>query len=90
MAFDNLHFFICFQDQSDVSEFKFSKFAATYFEGQATSYHISKNLSRPLLSHEIEADKLVSILNFFCFMPLSLCSFITWYQQNPCSMQITL
>ena len=50
-----------FQDQSDVSEFKFSKFAATYFEGQATSYHISKNLSRPLLSQENETDKLVRI-----------------------------
>lgn len=55
-------------DQRDVSEFKFSKFAATYFEGQATSYHITKNLSRPLLSHESETDKLAALAVFITIL----------------------
>ncbi|VDD94921.1 unnamed protein product, partial [Enterobius vermicularis] len=36
----------------DLSGFQFGKFAATYFQGQATPQHIKKPLRAPLLLHE--------------------------------------
>eukprot|EP00112_Aurelia_sp_Birch-Aquarium-sp1_P015328 Seg339.1 transcript_id=Seg339.1/GoldUCD/mRNA.D3Y31 product=Myosin-VIIa protein_id=Seg339.1/GoldUCD/D3Y31 len=55
-------------DQNDVSEFKFSKFAATYFEGQATAYHVTRNLNRPLIAPENEIDKLAALAVFTTIM----------------------
>lgn len=47
------------EDDMDVSEFKFSKFAAMYFQGNATHTHIRKALRQPLLSLSNEGDQLV-------------------------------
>lgn len=45
----------------DLSEFKFSKFAAMYFQGNATHTHIRKALRQPLLQLNSEGDQLVSM-----------------------------
>lgn len=43
----------------DLSGFQFGKFAATYFQGQATPQHIKKPLRAPLLLHEDPGHQLV-------------------------------
>ncbi|XP_013068549.2 myosin-VIIa-like isoform X2 [Biomphalaria glabrata] len=49
------------EDDMDVSEFKFSKFAAMYFQGNATHTHIRKALRQPLLSLSNEGDQLAAL-----------------------------
>ncbi|CAJ0968764.1 unnamed protein product [Ranitomeya imitator] len=44
-----------------LSDFTFSKFAATYFQGSATDTHIRKTLHQPLLYHEDHGDVLVRL-----------------------------
>lgn len=44
----------------DLSEYKFFKFAATYFQGVSTHSYIRRPLKQPLLFHEDEGDQLVS------------------------------
>lgn len=48
------------QPEEDVSQFRFSKFAATYFQGGATAVYIRRPLKQSLLSLASEADSMVS------------------------------
>ena len=43
----------------DLSEYKFSKFAATYFQGQATPTYIKRQLKQPLLGLKNQQDRVV-------------------------------
>ena len=47
-------------DDEDISEYKFAKFAATYFQGSATHTYIRRALKQSLLSLKNEGDQLVS------------------------------
>ena len=47
------------EEDEDLSEYKFSKFAATYFQGVSTYTYIRRALKQPLLFHEDEGDQLV-------------------------------
>lgn len=49
------------EEDEDLSEYKFSKFAATYFQGVSTHTYIRRPLKQPLLFHEDEGDQLVSL-----------------------------
>ena len=54
------------QDE-DLREYTFAKFASTYFQGNALPHFTKKTLKQPLLSIKSERDQLVSIiLNFSC------------------------
>ena len=48
------------EDDEDVREYKFSKFAAMYFQSNATHTYIRKALRQPLLPLRNEGDQLVS------------------------------
>ncbi|XP_046908085.1 unconventional myosin-VIIa-like [Hypomesus transpacificus] len=45
----------------DLSEYKFSKFAATYFQSTATYTYARRPLKQPLLFHEDEGDQLAAL-----------------------------
>lgn len=47
-------------DEEDLSEYKFSKFAAMYFKNNATHSYIRRVLREPLLPLASDGDKLVS------------------------------
>lgn len=47
-------------DQEDLSDYKFAKFAATYFQGPSTYSYIRRPLKQPLLFHDDEGDQLVT------------------------------
>ena len=47
-------------DDIDLSEYKFPKFAATYFQSNATHTYIKKRLKHPLLALKHEVDQFVS------------------------------
>lgn len=47
------------EEEEDLSEYKFAKFAATYFQGTTTHTYIRRPLKQPLLYHEDEGDQLV-------------------------------
>ena len=47
-------------DVPDISEFKFSKFAAMYFQNNASHAYIRRALKHPLLPLRNEGDQLVS------------------------------
>uniref|UniRef100_A0A669DIY7 Myosin VIIAb n=1 Tax=Oreochromis niloticus TaxID=8128 RepID=A0A669DIY7_ORENI len=49
------------EEEEDLSEYKFSKFAATYFQGVSTHTYIRRPLKQPLLFHEDEGDQLVRL-----------------------------
>lgn len=51
-----------FDNDIDVSEYKFSKFAAMYFQDNATHSFIRRALRQPLLPLESSGDQLVSEL----------------------------
>nr|XP_039263341.1 unconventional myosin-VIIa-like isoform X3 [Styela clava] len=59
----------------DISEYKFAKFATTYFQGSADHTHIKRPLRQPLLHHDSEGDKLaalavwITILRFMGDLP---------------------
>ncbi|KAM9357798.1 unconventional myosin-VIIb [Symphorus nematophorus] len=44
------------EDDDDLDEYSFSKFASMYFQGAATPDHIRQRLRQPLLYHEDEGD----------------------------------
>lgn len=46
-------------DEEDLSEYKFAKFAATYFQGTTTHTYVRRPLKQPLLFHDDEGDQLV-------------------------------
>jgi myosin-7 len=50
-------------DDIDLSEFKFQKFAATYFQGNSTHNYSRKPLKQSLLPLETQGDQLVSLLH---------------------------
>ena len=49
-----------FEDEGVVG-YQFVKFAATYFQGQASAQHIKRALKQPLLYHENSGDQLASL-----------------------------
>ncbi|XP_053334493.1 unconventional myosin-VIIa isoform X3 [Clarias gariepinus] len=63
------------EEHEDLSEYKFAKFAATYFQGNTTHTYVRRPLKQPLLYHEDEGDQLaalavwVTILRFMGDMP---------------------
>lgn len=59
------------EEDEDLSEYKFSKFAATYFQGVSTYTYIRRPLKQPLLFHEDEGDQLVG-LDLFAHEPKAL------------------
>ncbi|XP_077578551.1 unconventional myosin-VIIa-like isoform X1 [Stigmatopora nigra] len=48
-------------DEEDLSEYKFAKFAATYFQGTTTHSYVRRPLKQPLLFHEDEGDQLAAL-----------------------------
>uniref|UniRef100_A0A8C1YM93 Myosin VIIAa n=1 Tax=Cyprinus carpio TaxID=7962 RepID=A0A8C1YM93_CYPCA len=50
-------------DVEDLSEYKFAKFSATYFQGTTTHSYVRRPLKQPLLFHEDEGDQLTYISN---------------------------
>ncbi len=50
------------EDEEDISQYKFAKFAATYFQGNSSSTYIRRVLKAPLLQLKNEGDQLVSFL----------------------------
>ncbi|XP_069752500.1 unconventional myosin-VIIa-like [Narcine bancroftii] len=48
-------------DEDDLSQYTFPKYAATYFQGSATPTHIRRPLRHPLLFHEDWIDVLASL-----------------------------
>ncbi|XP_059397584.1 unconventional myosin-VIIa isoform X2 [Carassius carassius] len=48
-------------EEEDLSEYKFAKFAATYFQGNATYTYTRRPLKQPLLFHEDEGDQLAAL-----------------------------
>ncbi|XP_055405139.1 unconventional myosin-VIIa [Bubalus kerabau] len=63
------------EDEEDLSEYKFAKFAATYFQGTATHTYTRRPLKQPLLYHDDEGDQLaalavwITILRFMGDLP---------------------
>jgi myosin-7 len=51
------------EDEEDLSEFKFQKFAATYFQGNITHQYSRKPLKHPLLPLHTQGDQLVRIFH---------------------------
>lgn len=49
------------EDEEDLSEFKFQKFAATYFQGNIGHQYSRKPLKHSLLPLHTQGDQLVSI-----------------------------
>lgn len=47
------------EDEEDLSEYKFAKFSATYFQGTTTHTYTRRPLKQPLLYHDDEGDQLV-------------------------------
>ncbi|XP_019717154.1 unconventional myosin-VIIa-like [Hippocampus comes] len=48
-------------DEEDLSEYKFAKFAATYFQGTNAHTYVRRPLKQPLLFHEDEGDQLAAL-----------------------------
>ncbi|XP_073938581.1 unconventional myosin-VIIa isoform X2 [Castor canadensis] len=63
------------EDKEDLSEYKFAKFAATYFQGTTTHSYTRRPLKQPLLFHDDEGDQLaalavwITILRFMGDLP---------------------
>ncbi|KAL0994634.1 hypothetical protein UPYG_G00125160 [Umbra pygmaea] len=48
-------------EEEDLSDYKFSKFAATYFQSTTTHTYLRRPLKQPLLFHEDEGDQLAAL-----------------------------
>nr|XP_023501427.1 unconventional myosin-VIIa isoform X4 [Equus caballus] len=63
------------EDEEDLSEYKFAKFAATYFQGTTMHTYTRRPLKQPLLYHDDEGDQLaalavwITILRFMGDLP---------------------
>ncbi|PIO38440.1 hypothetical protein AB205_0065430, partial [Aquarana catesbeiana] len=63
------------EEEEDLSEYKYAKFSATYFQGTTTNTYIRRPLKQPLLYHEDEGDQLaalavwITILRFMGDLP---------------------
>uniref|UniRef100_A0AAQ5YT46 Myosin VIIAb n=1 Tax=Amphiprion ocellaris TaxID=80972 RepID=A0AAQ5YT46_AMPOC len=70
------------EEEEDLSEYKFSKFAATYFQGVSTHTYIRRPLKQPLLFHEDEGDQLaalavwITVLRFMGDLPEPKCQLV--------------
>ncbi|KAF6721755.1 Unconventional myosin-VIIa, partial [Oryzias melastigma] len=70
------------EEEEDLSQFKFSKFAATYFQGVSTHTYIRRALKQPLLFHEDEGDQLaalavwITVLRFMGDLPEPKCQLV--------------
>jgi myosin-7 len=67
-------------EDEDLKEYTFAKFASTYFQGNATPHFTKKTLKQPLLTIKSERDQLVSLTEtkkkkdfFFFFSYTNLC-----------------
>ena len=49
-------------DDEDISDYKFNKFVATYFQGQATHSYVRRPLKQALLPLRNDADRQVTKL----------------------------
>ncbi|KAM8822173.1 LOW QUALITY PROTEIN: unconventional myosin-VIIa-like [Synchiropus picturatus] len=49
------------EEEEDLSEYKFAKFAATYFQGTSSHGYVRRPLKQPLLFHEDEGDQLAAL-----------------------------
>ncbi|XP_053723463.1 unconventional myosin-VIIa-like isoform X13 [Synchiropus splendidus] len=49
------------EEEEDLSEYKFAKFAATYFQGTSSHSYVRRPLKQPLLFHEDEGDQLAAL-----------------------------
>ncbi|KAK7926039.1 hypothetical protein WMY93_008349 [Mugilogobius chulae] len=69
-------------EEDDLSNYKFTKFAATYFQGVSTHTYIRRPLKQPLLFHEDEGDQLaalavwVTVLRFMGDLPEPKCQLV--------------
>ena len=56
------------EDYEDLSEYKFQKFAATYFQGTFTHQYSKKPLKHSLLPLQTQGDQLVGfrVIMFIC------------------------
>ncbi|KAM8835793.1 unconventional myosin-VIIa isoform 1-T1 [Synchiropus picturatus] len=69
-------------EDEDLSDYKFSKFAAAYFQGVSTHTYIRRALKQPLLFHEDEGDQLaalavwITILRFMGDLPEPKCALL--------------
>ncbi|XP_074073046.1 unconventional myosin-VIIa isoform X2 [Macrotis lagotis] len=63
------------EEEEDLSEYKFAKFSATYFQGTTTHTYTRRPLKQPLLYHDDEGDQLaalavwITILRFMGDLP---------------------
>ncbi|XP_013764296.1 unconventional myosin-VIIa [Pundamilia nyererei] len=70
------------EEEEDLSEYKFSKFAATYFQGVSIHTYIRRALKQPLLFHEDEGDQLaalavwITVLRFMGDLPEPKCPMV--------------
>ncbi|XP_047186505.1 unconventional myosin-VIIa-like isoform X3 [Scophthalmus maximus] len=70
------------EEDEDLSEYTFSKFAATYFQGLSTHTYIRRPLKQPLLFHEDEGDQLaalavwITVLRFMGDLPEPKCQLV--------------
>ncbi|XP_068601994.1 unconventional myosin-VIIa-like [Brachionichthys hirsutus] len=48
-------------DEEDLSEYKFTKYAATYFQGTSSHTYVRRPLKQPLLFHDDEGDQLAAL-----------------------------
>ena len=66
---------IASEDEEDLTEFKFQKFAATYFQGNITHQYSRKPLKHPLLPLHTQGDQLVRELmhNLWTYMCVCMC-----------------
>ena len=64
------------EDEEDLSEFKFQKFAATYFQGNVGHQYSRKPLKHPLLPLHTQGDQLVSISPSYLLTVIRLVHFL--------------
>ncbi|KAM8903825.1 myosin VIIAa isoform 5-T9 [Spinachia spinachia] len=48
-------------EEEDLAEYKFAKYAATYFQGTTTHTYVRRPLKQPLLFHDDEGDQLAAL-----------------------------
>ena len=53
-------------DSQEIADYKFTKFAATHFQGNVTATYIRRVLKQPLLPLKNEGDQLVNCAALCC------------------------
>ena len=56
------------EEEEDLSQYQYGKFAGTYFQGQVTNSHIRRQLKQPLLAGLNEMETRVRMLDWFFFL----------------------